>query len=67
MLKLLLSRLLPLTSFQDIYRPLQAAVLELYRAVLQQGRQDLLAGADLIDISIPFLRIIEKQDTLEDN
>ena len=57
-LKMLLGRLLPLTSYQDVYKPLQASVLELFRSVLQQNRQDLLAGADLSDISIPFLRIM---------
>ena len=55
---MLLGRLIPLTSYQDVYKPLQASVLELFRSVLQQNRQDLLAGADLSDISIPFLRII---------
>ena len=30
------------------------------------SRQDLLAGADLIDIALPFLSIIEKEDVLQD-
>ena len=61
---MLLKRLIPLLSCQDAFIPLQAAVLELFRTVLQMNRQDLLAGADLIDLAYPFLTIIQKNDTL---
>jgi hypothetical protein len=62
--KLLISRLLPLASCQEGYRPLQAAVLELFKAVLGLERHDLLAGADLIDLALPFLSLLDKQQTL---
>ena len=60
MLKLLLNRLFSLTSCQSSYYPLQAAVLELFRSVLQMERSDLLSGVDLIDVALSFLGIVEK-------
>ena len=56
--KLLLSRILPLVSCTDVYRPLQTAVLELFRTVLQLGREDLLGGAEIVDLGLPFLNLV---------
>lgn len=54
-LKLLLSRLMAIASCTGVYALLRASVLELFRVVVSLGRQDLLSGGDLIDISFPLL------------
>lgn len=58
LLKLLLNRLVPLATHPTIEKLLQSSVLELFRVVISSGRQELLAGADLIDISLPLFSIV---------
>lgn len=63
-LKLLVNRLISLLTYQGIYRLLQAAVIELLGVLIRKEKVELLAGADVIDLSLPILNMIEKEENL---
>ncbi len=56
--KLLINKLISLLTLQGIYRLLQATVIDVLCVLIRNGKVDLLAGADVIDISLPILNII---------
>ena len=64
--KLLVGRLMVLTSGVEVYGVVAASVLELLRSVLARGKVEVLAGADLADLVLPFLNLAEKHPSLND-
>jgi hypothetical protein len=40
---------------------LQAIILDFFRVIISFGRADLLGGADITDLTLPFLSIIERK------
>ena len=64
--KLLVGRLMILAGGVEVYGAVVASVLELLRSVLAAGRMEVLAGADLADMVLPFLNLAEKHPNLTD-
>lgn len=63
-IKLLLSKFMNLVTYRGTYDLLQATVLDLFRVIVSFGRSDLFAGADLTDLALPFLALIDRQSNL---
>jgi len=66
-LKLLLNKFLNLLTFRGTYDLLQATILDFFRVIVSFGRSDLFGGADITDLTLPFLSLIDKKNELDVN
>jgi hypothetical protein len=64
---MLLSKFINLLTFRATYDLLQATILDLFRVIISFGRADLFGGADITDLALPFLSIIDRKNDLSGN